>query len=59
MEDINPCHKVNLTMLRKNVRSKKDKTSGRKRPRVDDYYITAAPDSIKNTLIGNDDFCCG
>ena len=56
MEDINPCHKVNLTMLRKNVRSKKDKTSGRKRPRVDDYDITAAPDSIKNTLIGDDDF---
>ena len=35
---------------------KKDKTSGRKRPRVDDYDITPAPDSIKNTLIKINDF---
>ena len=56
MEDINSCHKVNLTILRKNVRSKKDKTSGRKKPRVDDYDITPAPDSIKNMSIRDDDF---
>ena len=56
IEDINSRHKVNLTMLRKNIRSKKDKTSGRKKPQVDDYDITVAPDSIKNTSIGDDDF---
>ena len=45
--------KINLTMLHKNVRSKKDKISGRKRPRLDDYDINPAPDSIKNALIGD------
>lgn len=57
MECKNSGSKINLTMLRKNVRSKRDKTSGRKRPRINDYDITPAPDSIKNTLhlIGDTD----
>ena len=41
---VQPCaHKVNLTQLRRNARSKKDKNSGRKRPRCGDYE--PAPDS--------------
>ena len=44
--------KVNLTMLRKNVRSKKDKPSGRKKPRVRDYDITSSP---RCTIIKDDD----
>ena len=56
MEDKGSRHRVNFTLLRRNARSKKDKTSGRKRPRVDDYDITPAPDSIKNTLIKINDF---
>ena len=36
-------HKVNLSQLRRNTRSKKDKNSGRKRPRCGDYE--PAPDS--------------
>ena len=51
MEEKSSHHRVNFTMLRRNTRSKKDKTSGRKRPRVDDYDITPAPDSINSTLI--------
>ena len=56
IEDTKPLHKVNLTMLRKNSRSRKDKTSGRKKPRVDDYDITPAPDSITNASIEDNDF---
>ena len=37
--------RINLTQLRRNSRSRKDKTSGRKRPRVDDCDVVAAPDS--------------
>ena len=55
MGDMKSRHKVNYTLLRRNARSKKDKTSGRKRPRIDDYDITPAPDSIKNTLIRDND----
>lgn len=55
MEDKSSLHKVNLTMLRKNARSKKDKTSGRKKPRVGDYDITPAPDSLKSTMIKDND----
>ena len=36
---------INLTQLHRNSRSRKDKTSGRKRPRVDDCDDVAAPDS--------------
>ena len=36
--------RVNLTQLRRNTRSKKDKTSGRKKPRLGDYV--PAPDSL-------------
>jgi len=35
---------VNLTQLRKNVRKRPDKTSGRKRPRVNDTDVVAAGD---------------
>ena len=51
-----PCceQKINLTQLPRNSRSRKDKTSGRKRPRVDDCEIVAAPDSLSsNQLISN------
>lgn len=48
MEDINLCHKVSLTMLCKNIQSKKDKTSERKRLRVDDYDIIA--DQIQSRI---------
>lgn len=37
--------KVNLTQLRSNTRSKKDKKSGRKAPRSGDYEVIPAPDS--------------
>ena len=37
--------RINLTQLCRNSRSRKDKTSGRKRPRVDDCDVVAAPDS--------------
>ena len=40
--------KINLSQLRKNTRSKKDKTSGRKVPRSGDYDVIPAPDSIMN-----------
>ena len=36
-------HKVNLTKLRQNTKSKKDKMPGRKKPRCGDYE--PAPDS--------------
>ena len=35
---------VNLTQLRRNTRGRKDKTSGRKKPRISDYV--PAPDSL-------------
>ena len=35
---------VNLTQVRRNTRGRKDKTSGRKKPRIGDYV--AAPDSL-------------
>jgi len=38
--------KLNLTQLRKNKRSRSDKTSGRKRPRIADVDVIAAPDAI-------------
>ena len=35
---------LNLTQLRKNTRKRPDKTSGRKRPRLDDIDVVAADD---------------
>ena len=37
---------INLTQLRRNARSRKDRKSGRKAPRPGDYDVTPAPDSI-------------
>ena len=51
-----PCYeqKINLTQLCRNNRSRKDKTSGRNTPRVDDCEFVAAPDSLSsNQLISN------
>ena len=50
LEDVNSRKKVNLTQLRRNVRSRNEKKSGRKRPRPNDYEVQAAPDA--NTLVG-------
>ena len=44
----NQPRKINLSLLRRNTRSKKDKTSGRKVPRNGDYDIIPAPDSVAN-----------
>ena len=41
--------KINLTELRRNTRSRRDKTSGRKRPRLEDCDVVAAPDSLMST----------
>ena len=38
--------RLNLTQLRRNARSRKDKKSGRKRPRPGDMDILPAPDSL-------------
>jgi len=43
-EDVQ-CRKLNLTQLRKTKRNRPDKTSGRKRPRIADVDIIAAPDA--------------
>ena len=40
--------KINLTQLRRNTRSRRDKTSGRKRPRIEDNEVIAAPDSLSS-----------
>lgn len=37
--------KVNLTQLRRNMRSRSERKSGRKAPRPGDYEIIPAPDS--------------
>ena len=47
--------KINLTQLRKNIRSRKEKRSGRKRPRPGDCDITPAPDS-KNQDIPDEEY---
>ena len=41
-------NKISLSQLRRTTRSKKDKTSGRKKPRTKDYDDIPAPDSIEN-----------
>ena len=38
--------KINLSLLRRNTKSRKDKTSGQKVPRIGDYEVVPAPDSI-------------
>ena len=43
---INTRRKINLTELRHNTRSRRDKRSGRKAPRPGDYDVTPAPDAI-------------
>lgn len=37
---------VNLTQLRRNTRQKRNKKSGRKKPRAGDYDIIKAPDAV-------------
>ena len=49
--------KVNLSRLRRNARPKKDKTSGRKKPRPGDYDIKPAPDSLFSQETNNN--VCG
>jgi len=46
-----PKRLLNLTLLRRNKRKQADKTSGRKRPRVDDVDIVPAPDADDNAPI--------
>ena len=46
-----PKKTINFTKLKKNTRSKKDKTSGRKVPHIGDYDVIAAPDSIMSTSV--------
>ena len=43
--------KVNLTSLRKNARSRSDKTSGRNVPRHGDYDVYPAPDAMTGKYI--------
>ena len=50
-DDIKSKLKCNLTQLRKNSRTRKDKTSGRKRPRLADYDVIPAPDAIVKVVI--------
>ena len=45
LEDGKSKRKINLTQLKRNTRSKRDKKSGRKAPRAGDYEITPAPDA--------------
>ena len=40
--------RLNLTQLRKNARSRKEKKSGRKRPRPGDCDVISAPDAQGN-----------
>jgi len=46
-----PKRQLNLTLLRRNKRKQSDKTSGRKRPRVDDVDGVPAPDIDNNAPI--------
>ena len=58
MEDNNPRRKMNLTQLRKNNRSRREKKSGRKHPRPGDCDVEPAPDAAKgkqDTLGANAD----
>ena len=53
MDQQKPLSKVNLSRLRRNARSKKDKTSGRKKPRLGDYDVKPAPDSFASQKLSN------
>ena len=44
-DDVTKRKKINLSQLRKNARSRKEKTSGRKRPRPGDVDVVPAPDA--------------
>ena len=50
MDQQKPLSKVNLSRLRRNARPKKDKTSGRKKPRLGDYDVKPAPDSLASNV---------
>ena len=50
VEPKKPAH-LNLTQLRRNNRSKKEKKSGRKRPREGDIEVVAAPDANADELV--------
>lgn len=50
MKDDVPKKPLNLTQLRKNVRKRPDKTTGRKRPRIDDVEVVAAGDADENDV---------
>ena len=45
-DEITSKKKINLSQLRKNARSRKDKTSGIKRPRPAAVEVVPAPDAI-------------
>lgn len=45
LEDIDAKKTINLTQLRRNVRSRREKKSGRKVPRPGDYEVIPAPDA--------------
>ena len=57
MDQQKPMSKVNLSRLCRNARPKKDKTSGREKPRLGDYDIKPAPDSLAGQKFNND--VCG
>ena len=46
LENIDSKKKINLSLLRRNTRSRSEKKSGRKAPRAGDYNIMPAPDSM-------------
>jgi len=55
MEDRTSLPKVNLTMLRKMFDQRRTKHQDKKTPCVRDYDITPAPDSLRCTIIKDDD----
>ena len=57
LEDGKGKKKINLTQLRRNVRTRVEKKSGRKAPRPGDYDIMPAPDacvSIRSIIHAQD-----
>ena len=47
LEGVTSKRKINLTLLRRNARSRSEKQSGRKAPRPGDYDIIPAPDAVR------------
>ena len=45
LEDVASRKKINLTLLRRNTRTRPEKRTGRKAPRPGDYEIIPAPDA--------------